>query len=169
MESYPRVDFEEVYDDLRCSKEGKEDYYILPKEELLKYEDDLYDPITPECNAMLTFVQKHVTDEPHLAKEYVSEMLFSIALAAAKKSKKVLRKVICLRDNHILFAISEQIFDFSLSTILQEVQTSSICKETVQSELNKLISLIFPIDKQKQMCYYNNTGYYPVKLHNEFK
>ncbi len=99
MKSYPRVDFEEVYDDLRCLKEGKEDYYILPKEELLKYEDDLYKSPTPEYNAMLAFVRKHVTDE------YVSEMLFSIALAAAEKSQKVLRKVICLRMIIIFFLL----------------------------------------------------------------
>ncbi len=112
MKSYPRVDFEEVYDDLRCLKEGKEDYYILPKEELLKYEDDLYNSPTPEYNAMLAFVRKHVTDE------YVSEMLFSIALAAAEKStKSAAESDLFANDNHILFAISEQVFGFSSSTV----------------------------------------------------
>lgn len=72
------LEFEDVYDEIRGSKATKEEYYILPKEELLKYEDDLYSPPTPEYNAMLAFLQKHVTDQSELAKEYISQILFSI-------------------------------------------------------------------------------------------
>lgn len=72
------LDFEDVYYDLCDSKVGKKDYYILPKEELLKYEDDFYNSPTPEYNAMLDFLLKRVTDQPELAEEYISQMLFSI-------------------------------------------------------------------------------------------
>ncbi len=72
------LEFWDAYDEIRGSKAAKEEYYILPKEELLKYEDDLYSPPTPEYNAMLAFLQKHVTDQSELAKEYMSQILFSI-------------------------------------------------------------------------------------------
>lgn len=71
------VDYD-VYDNLMYSKSGKNDYYIPPKEELLKYADDLYEPKSPQYRAMRSFVERYKDVSAREAEDCLFELMFNI-------------------------------------------------------------------------------------------
>lgn len=66
------------YDDLMYSKSSKKDYYILPKEELLKYADDLYEPKGSQYRAMRSFVARYKDVSAREAEDCLYELMFNI-------------------------------------------------------------------------------------------
>lgn len=68
----------DVYDDLMYSKRGKNDYFIPPKEELLKYTDDLYEPKSPQYRAMRSFVARYQDVGAREAEDRLFELMFNI-------------------------------------------------------------------------------------------
>ena len=67
-----------VYYDLMNSKNDKIEYYIPPKEELLKYTDDLYVPKSPQFIAMRSFIERYKNVSTEKAEDYLYEFIFNI-------------------------------------------------------------------------------------------
>ena len=63
-----------VYNELIQSKKDNNDYYIPPKEELLKYSSDLYEPKTPQYIAMRSFIAKYKEISAEEAEECIYEL-----------------------------------------------------------------------------------------------
>ena len=71
------IDFGDEYDELAEAKKYKP-YYVMPKDELLKYEDDFYIAMTPECLAMSDFIQQYITNDPTRIKDHLYRIFFTI-------------------------------------------------------------------------------------------
>ena len=68
---------EDEYNTLLKLKAGK-DYYIPPRDELLKYSDDRYEPVTAQVDAMKDFIDKYTGIAPNESLEYVFDILLTI-------------------------------------------------------------------------------------------
>lgn len=70
------LDFDIYYEmaDAKCDKP----YYVPPKDELLKYEDEFYEAKTPQYNAMAEFVHKNIEHNYEYVDEILSEILFIV-------------------------------------------------------------------------------------------
>lgn len=71
------IDYD-VYDELIYFKKDINDYYILPKEELLKYADDFYEDKTPQYRALRSFATKYYEISAREAEERIFEFMFNI-------------------------------------------------------------------------------------------
>lgn len=70
------LDFDIYYEmaDAKCDKP----YYVPPKDELLKYEDDFYEEKTPQYNAMAEFVHENIEHRSEYVDDLMSDILFIV-------------------------------------------------------------------------------------------
>lgn len=70
------LEFDDYYEmaDAKCDKP----YYVPPKDELLKYEDDFYDLKTPQYTAMAEYVHKNIDHRTEYVEDVMSAILFII-------------------------------------------------------------------------------------------